>query len=263
MNIVLKESEWAENMICSNSLGKKPSETLRRAARYYLDKAYRPKEVRKLLEAFILRCDPSISLPKWADTIDRAILKAGKLPAIEIDHIDITKPEMDTISKLQGRQIKRLAFTLLCLSKFWTMVDPMRDYWITNKDSEIMSMANINTSLKRQGGLYWELKESGLIRFSKKVDNTNIKVCFVEPGEVILKIIDLRNLGNQYQRFCGEPYFECQSCGLVVKYSDPVRGKRQKYCKACAPEVATEQRKKAVCNGAEIINDCCDGRIFQ
>ena len=35
MSIVLKENDWAEKMIQSKSLGKKPSETLRRVARYY------------------------------------------------------------------------------------------------------------------------------------------------------------------------------------------------------------------------------------
>ena len=255
MSVVLRENEWAEDMIKSNTLGKKPSETLRRAARYYMDQEYRTRDVRKLLESFVLRCDPNISLPKWDDTIDRAISKAEKFNAIEIDYIDITKPEIDTINSLQGRQIKRLAFTLLCLSKFWTIVDPMRDYWIINKDSEIMAMANINTSVRRQSELYWTLRELGLIKFSKKVDNTNIRVCFTEPGDVVLKISDLRNLGYQYQRFCGEAYFECQNCGLVVKLKDPVRGKNRRYCNACASRTVAEQRQTEIINEPAIIKN--------
>ena len=44
MSIVLKENDWAEKMIQSKSLGKKPSETLRRIARYYIDNGYEKKK---------------------------------------------------------------------------------------------------------------------------------------------------------------------------------------------------------------------------
>lgn len=263
MSIVLKENEWAEDMIHSNSLGKKPSETLRRAARYYLDMNYRARDVRNLLETYILRCDPNISLPKWSGTINRAISKAERYKAIEIDYIEITGSEVEIIGSLKGRQIQRLAFTLLCLSKFWTMVDPSRDYWIINKDSEIMSMANINTSIKRQSEMYWELRELGLIRFSKKVDNTNVRVCFVSEGECVLKISDFRNLGYQYLKFCGEPYFECQNCGLVVKMSNPIKGRKQKYCVSCASEVAVKQRSGSYLDEHEIMYECKNGHILQ
>ena len=44
MSIVLKENDWAEKMIQSKSLGKKPSETLRRVARYYIDSGMRKRK---------------------------------------------------------------------------------------------------------------------------------------------------------------------------------------------------------------------------
>ena len=37
MSVVLRENDWAASMIQANSLGKKPSETLRRVARFYMD----------------------------------------------------------------------------------------------------------------------------------------------------------------------------------------------------------------------------------
>ena len=36
MTVVLKENDWAHDMIERNELGNKPSETLRRVARYYI-----------------------------------------------------------------------------------------------------------------------------------------------------------------------------------------------------------------------------------
>ena len=82
-----------------------------------------------------------------------------------------------------------------------------------------MRMANINTSIKRQSLMYYNLNAAGLIQFSKKVDNTNVKVCFMAPGDVVMSITDFRNLGYQY-----------------LKY----------HCPACAIEVATQQQVNRV-----------------
>lgn len=246
MSIILKEREWAEKMIQSNSLGKKPSETLYRVARYYIDSGYAKKEVRKKLELFLTHCDHTVSIPKWSDALDYAISRAYKYEAINIDSIDITDTEMKVIDSLDGKQIRRLAFTLLCLAKYWNMVIPNSDYWINNKDNEIMSMSNINTSIKRQGLMYWTLREAGLIQFSRKIDNTNVRVCFVQDGDVVCRISDFRNLGYQYLKYHGEPYFECQNCGITTKISDPNNKRRQKYCHSCATEIAIQQRINSV-----------------
>lgn len=242
MTVVIKENEWAQDMIRSSDLGKKPSETLRRVARYYLDKGCSAADARKRLDSFLIRCEPTSSLPKWSDALDYAVSRAAKYESIDIDSINITDTEMRRIDALDGKQIKRLAFTLLCLAKYWKIVIPDGDYWVNNKDTEIMALANINTSVKRQGLMYWTLREAGMVQFSKKVDNTNVKVCFVEDGEVVLHITDFRNLGYQYLMYHGEPYFVCANCGIAAKLDNPGVGRKQRYCKKCAAEIAMQQK---------------------
>lgn len=246
MAIILKENEWAYDMIISCSLGKKPFETLRRVARFYIDEGYSSSEARKKLDSFLLRCDPSVSLPKWSNTLDYAVGKAVKYPSVNIDCVNITDRELIKIDGLDGKQIRRLAFTLLCLAKYWMVVNPKCDYWVNSKDNEIMSLANINTSIKRQGLLYWRLRESGMIQFSKKVDNTNVRVCFAEEGVPVIQIKDYRNLGYQYLMHHGEPYFICSNCGITSKMNNPKVGRKQKYCKHCASEIAMQQRINSV-----------------
>jgi hypothetical protein len=80
-----------------------------------------------------------------------------------------------------------------------------------------------------------------MIGFSRKVDNTNVQVCFMEDGELALHVTDFRNLGYQYLKYHGEPYFVCANCGITTKLNDPVKGKKQKYCPECAVQVATQQ----------------------
>jgi hypothetical protein len=246
MNIVLNETIWAHDMIAAKSLGRKPFETVSRVARYYLDNKFSKTAVRKLLDNFLLQCDPTISLPKWSDMIDSALEYALRHKAINIEYIPISSTELKVIDELNGRQSRRLAFTLLCLAKYWDIANDSDAHWVNSKDSEIMRMANINTSIKRQSILYRMLNERGLIQFSKRVDNTNVRVCFVDDTNIALKITDLRNLGYQFLRYKGEPYFECKNCGITTKYNNNGGGLKQKYCKECAVEVAMRQSINSV-----------------
>lgn len=248
MSIVLNEHYYAEQAIQTRSLGKKPSETLSRVARYYIDSfdSANKKTIRSKLDLFLLQCDSTASIPKWSKMLDFATDWAFKHEAIQIDSIIITKPEMDKIDSLDGKQIRRLAFVLLCLSKYWNIVNSQNNDWVNSKDNEIMAFANINTSIRRQCAMYAALRDAGLIQFSKKVDNTNVRVCFAEDGETAMTITDLRNLGYQYLKYHGEPYFECTNCGITVKIGEPTRGRKQKYCKECAVEIKTKQNVNAV-----------------
>lgn len=240
--IVLNEHEWAEEMIASKSLGKKPFETLSRVGRYYLDEGRNKREARGMLDIFLLQCDPTASLTKWSATLDAALTRASKYNAVRVDYIDITVKEMEKIEKLEGVQLKRLAFTLLCLAKYWMLVNEQNNYWVCCRDSEIMKMANVSTSIKRQGLMYHTLFEAGLIQFSKKIDNTKVRVCFAEDGETAVRVADMRNLGYQYMMVSGDTgYYQCQNCGLISKKNTspspelPARsGRPQKYCKECA-----------------------------
>jgi hypothetical protein len=249
MGIVLNEHEYAENALKTKILGKKPSETLCRVARYFIDESgcvHNKGDIRKRLDQFLIQCDPVASIPKWSKMLDFATEWAFKHKAIQIESIEITEPEISKINALEGKQARRLAFTLLCLSKYWNIVNKQNDSWVNNKDNEIMSFANINTSIRRQCAMYTYLRDKGLIQFSKKVDNTNVRVCFAEDGDTAITVTDLRNIGYQYLMYCGEPYFECSNCGITVKISEPNKGRRQKYCKECAIEISTQQRVNSI-----------------
>lgn len=246
MSIVLNEYDWAERAIKDKALGKKPYETLSRVAKYYTYKNYTRKEVRRLLDEFLLQCEPTASLVTWSDTLDNAAKYAAKYPLIMIEEIIVTKPEMEKIDALPGKQLRRLAFSLLCIAKYLYAVSPNTSYWVGTPDNEIMKMANINTSIKRQSSMFGQLKDAGMIRFSKQIDNLSVQVLFVEEGETAVRITDFRNLGYQYMKYHGEPYFECAHCGLTDKIKSATQRRPQKYCAQCAVEIRTRQNVNSV-----------------
>lgn len=239
MNIVLNEREWVESAIARRQLGKTPVETLSRVARYYYHiEGYKKADVRSKLEEFMLQCDPRIILVKWSDLLDSIVRNVNKYPIIEVDGVEVTEAELAIIDALDGPQIKRLAFTLLCVAKYWDAVQPSNRSWVNTQDKDIMRMANIGVSIKRQSAMFYTLRQKGLIRFSKKVDSLNTQVRFIRPNSPVkLYINDFRNIGNQYLMYCGNPYMQCVQCGLTVKR----KCNSQKYCPDCAAEIHLKQ----------------------
>ena len=246
MSIVLNEYTWAEEALRTGILGKKQNDALIRIAKYYLANGCSKDEARRMTEEFLTRSDPSISVVVWTKKLDYVMSRAVKTPIIRLDYIPVTAAELETIQKIDKRQTARLAFTLLCVSKYWDMVSPNNNHWVNEKDSELMKMANISTSVRRQSAMFSELKSLGLVRSSARVDNLNVQVLFSdEESAVVLYVKDFRNLGYQYLKYLGEPYMECSCCGLVVRSSTGV-GRSRKYCSMCATKQKVEQSVNSV-----------------
>lgn len=233
-NIVLNERACAEYALDNLSLGAKPIETLGRVARYYYSIGYKKKDIGSLLEDFMLKCDPAINIVKWQAAIDRQVSNADKYELIDISGISITRAEIDKIQQIDGKLLQRLMFTMLCLAKYGNAVNPQNNNWVNKKDKEIFSLANISLTTKRQSLMINDLWTMQYIGFSRVVDNININVKIIDDSSpTVLYISDFRNLGNQYMRYCGEKYIECECCGKVVKEN---HGK-QHYCNECAIEI--------------------------
>lgn len=241
MGIVLNERDYVDRILQRYELGVKPTETLSRVARYYMSiDGAKKSSVRAKLEDFMLRCDPTINLVKWQDTIDRIIKSSDKFPLISIESVPITAKEIEICDSLDGVQSRRLMFTLICLAKYSNLVNEKNGGWVNRQDKEIFKLANVVTSIKRQSLMLNDFRSAGLIRFSKKVDNVNINVlCIDDGGLSVLDIRDFRNLGYQYMRFHGDPYIECEECGLVIKK----RSNAQKYCHDCAVDVNRQRTR--------------------
>lgn len=243
MDIVLNEIEWAAEMLRSGTIGKPATQALTAIAKYYYREGYPKKEVREKLEQYLLRADPTATPVSWSDTLDRITKFAAKHPPVIVDSVVITKPEMEAIAAVETVQQKRLAFTLLCLAKLRYAINPYTDHWVNTPDTDIMRMANIKTSVRRQSQMYAALRDSGLIRFSRKVDCLSVQVLFCAEGEPEMEITDFRSLGYQYLRHL-EPqkFFVCQNCGVVERIpDDKKRGRPKKYCDACAYQVYLSQ----------------------
>lgn len=250
MTIVLSENEWAEEKIKSNDLGDNTYETLCRVAKYYISNGCSKDYTEQILSKFLIQCDSSIVLVRWNNAIQKAIKYATKYPPVDIDSIKITKGEMGFIDSIESAQARRLAFTLLCIAKYYDAVRETNNHWVSTKDSLVMAMANVKTSMKRQCALFRQLNEIGFLEFAKRVDNISTRICFLDKeggsDEVVFEVTDFRNLGYQYLMYKGEPFHKCENCGLVTKIDNPRKANYLKYCKECALKIAVRQRVNSV-----------------
>jgi len=242
MEIILNEYEWAKGVIESGNLRGVPRTSLSIVAKYYYQEGAKTDEVRRLLHELLV--DDGYDLPYMVanELVEDAIKVGKKFKLTVIDSVVITKTELEKIGMLKKAQLKRLAFTLLCLAKFFRIRNGA-DGWVSFPIKSIMKLANINESVKRQDQLYYQLGQLGMIEFSKKIADMSVRVTYEdESGEPAVFITDFRNLGYQYESIYSKKFIACEKCGAVVKEKNHGKaGRKQKYCSECAPIVKAEQ----------------------
>ena len=215
-------------------LGPRPWYTLGVYARYLGQAGMGRAEIRRKLEEFLLRCDPSVNLLGWQDAIDTVMRYAAGKRLVDIDGIAVTKDEVEWIGKAGGETRRKLLFTMVCLAKYHDILNDQNNGWINTDIADLFHLANIQISRKRQGVLINSLREDGYVSFGKRVNSNNIKVlnpCGV--SEVTIVITDFRNIGNQYMNLLGGGYMMCAECGIMIRKTN----NRRRYCPACAEKI--------------------------
>ena len=230
--IILNERAYAEQVVSTACLGDNPYQALHCAARFYFSLGYSDAAVQEHISA--------LTPPGFLCPADRIINEAKKREPLALSSIPVTEPEIKIIKDILGLQRQRVAFALLLAAKYQNCLNKNNNDWANFRHKEIFSMANVKMSVNHQCLLLNDLKSFGLLQFSKRADNLNVRVLYIVPDEkAALEIFDMRNLGYQYMRFCGGSFLACGICGAVVPRKSP----RQKFCTGCSRE---RQAKKIV-----------------
>lgn len=164
----------------------------------------------------------------------------------EREYIPIYESEINFIDSLPNDKQKKLMFTLFAIARYMNS-----DGWINKKESkdisEVFKLANVTLSSDKRNALLHELYINGYITFGKKVDNLNIRIDMNNSGDIVYRIKEFSNLGNQYIGNFKKGFKQCKNCGRVIR--DTV--KNRKYCKSCANIINrnnTKERMKHIRN---------------
>jgi hypothetical protein len=232
MEIVLDERKKAEDVLSSADSPANPIQNVFLLAKYYYSLGQTRAEVLAHVEEYLQRF-PYVVLPKWQTTVERMVTKAKKHKLVEIQGIPITKTELEAVVQLQKESLQKLAFTLLCIAKFYNAINPNNQNWCNTSDKDLFRMANIGSlDSRRQQKLISELHELGMVGYSNIIDNINLRVMFIDQYEEIgMVITSYEDLGLQYLEYIGDKtVVRCKDCGKLVKK----RSKRLDYCPECA-----------------------------
>ena len=157
----------------------------------------------------------------------------------EQEYIPIYENELKVIESLPNDRQKKLMFTFFALARYMNC-----DGWINKKTSkgisEAFKLANVTLTSDKRNELLHELYVNGYISLGKKVDNLNIKVNLDDSGEVVYKIKEFNNIGNQYIGNFKKGYKQCKCCGKKIRNT----GNKKMYCEKCAIEKQLESDRK-------------------
>ena len=165
----------------------------------------------------------------------------------EQEYIPIYENELKVIESLLNDRQKKIMFTFFALARYMDC-----DGWINKKTSkgisEAFKLANVTLTSDKRNELLHELYSNGYISLGKKVDNLNIKVQLDDSGEVVYKVKEFNNIGNQYIGNFKKGYKQCKCCGKKIK----IQGTNHKYCQKCSKEIESENNIKRIKKCREI-----------
>ena len=233
MPVVLNEKKQAEYIIEKGEVGNKPTSTLFLLAKYYRQKENLNKEQTfNKLNEFMEKNYKNYNSATWEDIIEDISKKANKYPLREIGSIGITQSELDKITELYNIKYEKLLFTMLCYAKLYNTISENNNGWVNTDIQELYRVARVTVKYRRDKFLFLnDIERTGLISFSNKNDNLNLKVNFLDmDSESILEISDFRELGYEYLNYIGDGRFiRCSECNRLIRKN----GNNTHYCTEC------------------------------
>lgn len=239
--IYLNEVAQAEHILETGDLDKNLTSTLFLLGKYYRhQKHLDPEQTYYELDEFMRQNYEGYVPAAWENALEHIAKNADKYLPRELDHVGITRHELDRISEMKSLKHQKILFSLLCHAKAYSLASDKNDGWINTEIPEIYRLANVTVKHRDDKYLYLnDILKKDYISYPKRSDDTNLRVNFIDmEGEPVLKITEFRDLGYQYLQFLGkENFIRCAKCGRLVKKT----GNRMIYCKNCAKAVKALQ----------------------
>lgn len=245
--VILNEKEYAENCLQNGVVDTKPFVTLSILAKYYYHECgYRKKKITTLLLEYLSKHYPRYELNEfsWQTSIEKIAANAGAYKLYQIPGVKITESEIETIANLHNKVLERLIFTMLCLAKLSDEKNSNNNGWVNADAKDIFTYARIGCKSDEREVKIGKLWQMGLLEFSKRNDNLNCRVTFIDNnGDEALFVSDFRELGYEYQKYKGENFIRCAECGILTRGN---KNGTKKYCKDCST-YTPQEIKKIVC----------------
>ena len=206
-------------------------------AKYHVNSFDKQKDLLNIVKSEIEKLEIDYYVDFKYDKVIRKIVKnvfSNNLQLRIVESIVLYKDELDLINTLEKDRDKKLLFTCYIIARFYNT-----EGWVNMSRIELFKLANITLTSKERNITIGKLIQGGYLQDSKKNENLNIKVNFIE-GEKALEVKELENVGNQFIAMTKKDYKMCQVCGKLIK----INGNKIKFCKQCAYKTKLEKNNE-------------------
>lgn len=243
--LILNENKMCEYIIETGDIGTKPGASIYMLARYFIQTLYYSKDQAvEAIHDMMKSMYPGYVRSNWTGTINDAVAHANDRKILDFDGIPITHSELVKIRRLENKRCEKLAFTLLVLGKYYSMVSGRMDsdhVWVNSPPNEVFNRACVSGNAEERAMMYAALTRGGLIAPSMKTGSYNAQIVFADfESDMEYLVTDMENIGNEYLITKGDPYTHCKRCGVVFRDN---RSRNSKYCKNCKKGVKLIKRK--------------------
>ena len=260
MNIILNEKEMALKSIETGYIDyKKPTDTIRTLVKYYYSIGFDKSQVRDEIENFMSKNYIDFNSASWQTILDNMVKTycKEKYNLIEIDSINITQNEWNSIISISNQRLERLLFVLLVYAKVLNKTNPKNNCWINKEINTIFKTAKLTETGKQQRLILKQLGDMGYIQIPIMVNGTSIRVNYVDDeSEVLYELKDIENMLLGYCLLKGENIKICEAeeCSRLIR----VTTGNKKYCDICANKIEKENHKIRQQNYIKRKNDEAD-----
>lgn len=225
-----------------------PTNTIRKLARYnfYVLQYGETKNYSAIIQYMSTNYSDFSEFAYQKDILG-CIRDAEKTKWKNIDTINITKSEIDTILTLDDIRKQKIAFVLLCTAKYRDAYKENNEHKTDISVTDLYKMARVVIPQSDRTVFMHFLVQAQMVEKHNFAGVKNKKVLFVSEDpddQVILSLneTDFLELAYVYMDYISNHigYGKCEKCGRMIKHS---KTKPKKYCEECSKVVATEQKR--------------------
>lgn len=245
MKIILNEQEIVDKALKDGYIDtKKPSSTIKLLIKHFYNIGQDKDQVRDSIETFLKKNLKGFNEVKWQTLLDNMVrdLQKSNNELFVLKDIKISGNELNKIRSIGNLRLEKLAFVLLVYAKIYNQMNKNKSNWVNSELKDVYSDTKMAVSSTEQGKMIYKLKELGLVDISKRVDCTNIKVLFIDDGEVEIELDDFRDFVLVYLKWIGEKIIDCEDCGQLIK--PKTKNSNIKLCTKCSHEREKKRKRE-------------------
>lgn len=233
--MILNEKKYAEDLYCGkNQDVKSIIKKIGYVTRYQLYVlGYSDKDNYDYTVKWLHRYHKNFDESCYSNCIADAIKLAHKTPFYNIDHIKITKDELEIISSLDNLRAEKILFVLLCMAKHQGEVYGFSNGLVKYSLPELCKTARVSVPAADREYILYNIIQHGFIGYPKKNNSPCLLVNFIDnDGDEVIRLdeIDCQELAYVYLNWKNNGgYNRCEICNKLFKKS-----KYRKYCSECA-----------------------------